>query len=53
MVLKAASRVQHFVNIGKPQEIAWNLSHVDLILSAKVSLSEVKELIFEYIVGYK
>lgn len=35
MVLKAASRVQHFVNIGKPQEIAWNLSHVDLIACAK------------------
>ncbi|XP_054708090.1 peroxisomal acyl-coenzyme A oxidase 1-like [Uloborus diversus] len=35
MVFKAAARVQHFVDGGKVQEIAWNLSHVDLISCAK------------------
>ncbi|XP_035225882.1 peroxisomal acyl-coenzyme A oxidase 1-like [Stegodyphus dumicola] len=34
-VFKAAARVQSFVDAGKVQEIAWNLSHVDLIAAAK------------------
>lgn len=36
MAVKAAARVQNYINAGKVPEIAWNLSHVDLILCAKV-----------------
>ncbi|KAG8190495.1 hypothetical protein JTE90_006669 [Oedothorax gibbosus] len=35
LVFKAVARVQDFVNAGKVQEIAWNLSHIDLIAAAK------------------
>ncbi|XP_042906100.1 peroxisomal acyl-coenzyme A oxidase 1 [Parasteatoda tepidariorum] len=35
MTIKAAARVQNFIDAGKLPEIAWNLSHVDLILCAK------------------
>lgn len=35
MVFKAAARVQGFINAGKLPEIAWNLSHIDLIEAAK------------------
>ncbi|KFM75530.1 Peroxisomal acyl-coenzyme A oxidase 1, partial [Stegodyphus mimosarum] len=34
-VFKAVARVQSFVDAGKVQEIAWNLSHIDLIAAAK------------------